>query len=83
MFVCYILRSRSSGKYYTGSTQNLENRLREHNRGECQSTRAGVPWDVVWAEQFEDRSSAVAKERQVKVRGARRFLEALHRGHSD
>jgi predicted GIY-YIG superfamily endonuclease len=30
----YILYSSSASKYYTGSTQDLDNRLREHNSGE-------------------------------------------------
>ena len=82
MFISYVLFSRSAERYYIGSTHDLENRLREHNAGECHSTRGGVPWNVVWAEEFDTRSGAVGRERQIKARGARRFLEGLHKGES-
>ena len=31
--VVYVLRSESTGRYYTGCTEDLENRLHEHNAG--------------------------------------------------
>ncbi len=37
MFTVYILFSHTTQKYYTGQTQNLENRLLEHNSGETPS----------------------------------------------
>ncbi|PIS27890.1 MAG: excinuclease ABC subunit C, partial [Candidatus Marinimicrobia bacterium CG08_land_8_20_14_0_20_45_22] len=30
--------------YYIGQTQDLANRLNEHNSGESKSTRAGIPY---------------------------------------
>jgi putative endonuclease len=75
MYTCYILRSKSSERYYVGSTEDLINRLREHNAGEGKSTRAGVPWEIIWTEEFATRAEAVRRERQVKARGIRRFLD--------
>jgi len=37
MFYVYILRSEKTKKYYVGSTQDVANRLREHNNGETRS----------------------------------------------
>ncbi|MFN5334690.1 MAG: GIY-YIG nuclease family protein, partial [Bacteroidota bacterium] len=45
----YILWSSSLSKYYVGSTQDLDNRIKEHNRGEGRFTKRGVPWDLVWS----------------------------------
>jgi putative endonuclease len=75
MYTCYILQSKSSERYYVGSTEDLINRLREHNAGEGKSTRSGVPWEIVWTEEFATRAEAVRRERQVKARGIRRFLD--------
>ncbi|MBI3217934.1 MAG: GIY-YIG nuclease family protein [Bacteroidetes bacterium] len=36
-FTVYSLFSKSTQKYYTGSTQDLANRLLEHNNGETRS----------------------------------------------
>jgi putative endonuclease len=82
MFICYIPHSKSTGTYYVGSTQDLINRLQEHNAGEGRSTRRGVPWDVIWTEEFEKRSGALAREKQIKARGIRRFLEDVRRSQS-
>lgn len=77
MYICYILFSTSSGRYYVGSTQDLANRFTEHNSGENQSTRPGAPWEVVWTDEFISRHDAIVRERQIKSRGIRRYLEGL------
>jgi len=74
MFEVYIIRSLKTHRYYVGSTQDVHNRLREHNSGECTSTRTGIPWELVWTETLDTRSSAVRRERQIKSRGIGRFL---------
>lgn len=33
MFYVYILQSQTTKKYYVGSTQDVNNRLRGHNHG--------------------------------------------------
>jgi putative endonuclease len=75
MFSAYILQSEKTQRYYTGSTDNLENRLEEHNSGETKSIRFGIPWKVVHVEQFETRAEAFRKEKQIKARGAKRYLD--------
>ena len=79
-FVVYILYSETTSKYYTGSTQDLANRLQEHNGGETSSIKNGIPWKVVWHAEFETRAEAMALETKIKKRGAKRFLEDLSRG---
>ncbi|MDQ0969316.1 putative GIY-YIG superfamily endonuclease [Flavobacterium sp. W4I14] len=44
MFYSYILKSEKDGKYYYGSTENLEIRLIKHNRGDVKSTKARRPF---------------------------------------
>jgi putative endonuclease len=74
MFFTYVLRSKKTRRYYIGSTDNLENRLQEHNSGETKSIRSGIPWSIVHVEQFVTRTEAVRKEKQIKARGASRYL---------
>jgi putative endonuclease len=76
-FVVYILFSESTKKYYTGQTQNLENRLIEHNGGETSSIKSGIPWMVVWSKACVTRSEAMKLEKKIKSRGAVRFLRDL------
>ncbi|MBX2991655.1 MAG: GIY-YIG nuclease family protein [Bacteroidetes bacterium] len=74
--VAYILRSQKTGRYYTGVTEDLAARLQQHNAGRTSSTRHGVPWEVVYSRSCENRSLAVQLEREIKSRGAKRFLES-------
>lgn len=64
MYKAYILKSEKTGKYYTGSTANLENRMMEHNSGETEAIRVGIPWKVVYAEEFETRGEATRKKKR-------------------
>jgi predicted GIY-YIG superfamily endonuclease len=38
MFYVYILRSIPTGRFYTGSTQNIAARLEKHNAGHSTAT---------------------------------------------
>jgi putative endonuclease len=78
-FTVYILFSNSIQKYYTGSTQDLQNRLLEHNSAETKSIRNGIPWEVIWQTQVPSRAEAMNLESKIKKRGAKRFLEDLSR----
>ena len=62
----YILRSLRDGKYYIGYTSNLERRLEEHNSGRQRSTRHRVPFELVYYEEYESKSEAMKRERQLK-----------------
>ena len=81
-YVVYILRSKRTGRYYCGQTSRLYERFLEHNRGETRSLRRGIPWELIWWEYHESRSSAMRRERYIKSRGIGRFLfeEGIHPG---
>lgn len=66
MFCMYILWSEKLKKYYVGSTQGLEQRVLYHNSGNVTFTKLGVPWQIVYSEEFETRTDAVRRERQIK-----------------
>ncbi len=53
MHIVYILYSAKLDRYYTGATDNLEDRLRRHNGGRSLATKAGVPWELVYIEAFD------------------------------
>ena len=66
MYIVYILFSKSSLKYYTGQTDNLENRLYRHNSGLSLSTKSGKPWELISQFKFITRSEAVLLEQKIK-----------------
>ena len=67
MFHVYILLSEKSGKFYIGSTGNLEDRLSRHTTGRSKATFTGRPWKLFWTEDFETRSAAYKREMEIKA----------------
>jgi putative endonuclease len=64
-FVC-ILRSLKDGRLYTGCGGSVRERLDHHNRGGTQSTRNRRPLELMYVEEYPDKPSAMARERQLK-----------------
>ena len=62
----YILRC-SNGKYYTGSTKNLDLRLAQHQAGEgANYTKTHLPVELVYYEEFQRIDEAFYREKQVQ-----------------
>src|SRR5690554_4688168 len=66
MFQAYILQC-ADGTYYTGHTDDLEQRVAQHQHGEIAGyTQKRRPAELVWSESFATREEAFAAERQLK-----------------
>jgi predicted GIY-YIG superfamily endonuclease len=80
VFHLYILRC-ADGSYYTGHTDDLENRLAQHQLGEIPGcyTSTRLPVELAFATDFATREEALERELQVK-RWSRAKKEALIRG---
>lgn len=62
----YILEC-SDGKYYTGSTIDLEKRIEKHASGKgAKFTASRLPVRLIHSEMYPDRTSAEKREREVK-----------------
>ena len=79
LFYVYILYSQHLQRYYVGSTEDVDNRLMQHNSGKSKSTRFGVPWNLIYTEKFNSRSEAMAQEKKIKARGIGRYLSDLQK----
>ncbi|MFQ5822136.1 MAG: GIY-YIG nuclease family protein [Candidatus Heimdallarchaeota archaeon] len=77
MFYLYILYSKSHDRYYVGQTDNLEKRLERHNSGMVSSTKSFVTWKLVYSENYATRSEAVKREREIKRKKSRGYIERL------
>jgi len=75
MFYAYVLRSLKDKELYVGSTNDLKNRLSEHNSGLVRSTKSRTPFKLVYYEAFLSEKEARYREKRLKYRGqARRQL---------
>lgn len=62
----YILEC-ADDTLYTGYTTDVERRVEEHDSGAgAKYTRGRTPVDLVYKERFEDRSSAMRREYEIK-----------------
>ena len=75
MCTVYILYSNTSLRYYVGQTSDIDQRLERHNQGRVKSTKYGIPWEIVLQLDVSTRSEAMILEKQIKKRGARRYIE--------
>lgn len=71
----YVLECQTTRRYYVGSAEDVGERLSRHNAGRVDSTRAYGPWLVVYREEHSDRSSATRREREIKSKKSRRWIE--------
>jgi len=77
LFTTYVLRSRTTGRFYTGSSSNFDTRFEQHNQDKSASTKHRGPWDVVHREDFATLAEAVRRERYLKTGKGRDELKRL------
>jgi putative endonuclease len=78
MFKIYILQSLKNGRYYIGSTEDVDNRLEKHNAGLVRSTKGFIPWKIVYTENYNTRSDAYRREMEIKkYKGGIKFKRLL------
>jgi putative endonuclease len=78
----YILLC-SNGKFYTGSTNNLEKRIQQHQNGEGSNfTKKFLPVELLYFEEFQRVDQAFYREKQVQG-WCRKKKEALINGEYD
>jgi putative endonuclease len=80
MYYSYILYSSKLDKYYIGSTSDLAGRLRRHNSSGSGFTSTGKPWELVYQEEYPDKSQALKREKQLKSWKSRERLQSLISG---
>ena len=78
MFIVYILKSQKVNRYYTGVTQDINQRLERHNQGRNFSTKPYRPWQMIYTERYSSRSEALKREKQIKsYKGGEAFKKLL------
>ncbi len=64
MFTVYVLYSQNFDKIYIGYTSDLTNRLLSHNKLATKGWAIKYrPWELIYKEEFSDKSSAMKRER--------------------
>ncbi len=63
-----------TGRLYVGQTRDLLRRLMQHNSGEVKSTKAFMPWKLIYYQEFPSRAEAMRRERYLKSLKNKKYL---------
>jgi len=66
MYKVYIIESLKDKSKYVGVTNNLRNRLKEHNKGKTKSNKSKTPYKIIWYCAFGNKSRAYEFEKYLK-----------------
>ena len=75
MYYVYVLLSERDGKFYTGSTGNLKERLEEHKRGYARSTKNRRPFKLIYYEACLNEEDAMQREKYLKSGMGKKYLK--------
>ena len=70
--LCLYLKNES-GEKYIGATQDLKNRLYEHNNGEATTTKNNGIYKIIWYCAFADKVRAYEFEKYLKSSSGHAF----------
>jgi putative endonuclease len=68
VYYVYIIRSKSSKKYYTGMTSSILRRLQEHNQrlSNTRTTKYFTDYELLFYQEVENRINARKLEKYLK-----------------
>ncbi|UCE57102.1 MAG: GIY-YIG nuclease family protein [Desulfobacterales bacterium] len=72
-YVYFIQSLIDPNRFYNGFTENIENRLKDHNSSKNTHTAKHKPWRIKTAIAFTDRQKAIDFEKYLKTKSGRAF----------
>ncbi len=73
----YILKGEKTGRFYIGSTTDLERRLKQHATGHTSTTRSMGVLKLVLSEQYPTLKEARFVEKRIKALKRRDYIEKM------
>ena len=75
MFYTYVLKSKKDGKMYTGFTEDLRKRFKEHNDGKSLHTKGRGPFVLIYYEACLEKGDAKLRELYLKSGRGKGYLK--------
>lgn len=75
MFYTYVLQSKKDSRWYTGYTDDLRKRFRQHNNDQVVSTKGRAPFNLIYYEACLNQGDAIAREKYLKSGMGKRYLK--------
>ena len=74
-YYVYVLQSEQDGQFYTGYTNDLKARFKQHNEGIVKSTRNRRPFQLIYYEACLNQQDALRREKYLKTTYGKRYLK--------
>ena len=75
MWYTYLLQSKKDNRWYTGCTDDLRKRFKQHNDSVVASTKSRGPFGLVYYESCLNKGDAFAREGYLKSGMGKRYLK--------
>jgi len=73
----YIIQSEKNKRYYIGSTNDIDRRIREHNIGKSKYTSESLPWKLMFSQKYLNLTIARKAEYWLKRQKDADFISRL------
>jgi putative endonuclease len=71
----YILQSKKDSKWYTGSTNDLRKRFKQHAEGKSFATKNRSPFEIIYYEACLSKEDARSREIYLKAGMGKRYIK--------
>ena len=65
-YYVYIIKNTTDDTVYTGYTEDLNRRLKEHNMNKSKYTKSKGLWELIWFAVFNQKEKALNFEQYLK-----------------
>lgn len=76
-YYVYILRSLKDRLFYIGYSEDLKNRIKDHNSGKNNSTKNRRPLELIFYEAFAHKADALRREAYFKTTKGKTTLKQM------
>ena len=77
MYFIYAIKSCDRNYIYVGLTNDLNRRIKEHQKGYNKTTKAYRPFNLIYSEELNTREEARRREKYLKSGVGKEFLKSL------
>ena len=81
MYFVYLLLSKKDNNFYTGYTNNLKKRFKEHQEEKVRSTKHRLPVRLIYYEVCLNKYDALAREKYLKSGRGKKYIRSRLKNH--
>jgi len=74
-YYTYVLKSLRDNELYIGWADDLKERVDNHNKGQVNATKPGLPMKLIYYEACLSKENAMKREKVLKTGFGRKFLK--------